>query len=297
MRVGLVGVGRWGRLVLRDLVALDCQVVAVARRDETRRAARDGGASSVVPEVSQIGDVDGVVVVVPVAVHGEVVEEVLDRVEVPVFVEKPLTNDPASSRRVAERGVDRLFVMDKWRYHPAVETLRDLARSGELGRVVGLRTTRVQWRTSHHDVDGIWILAPHDLAIALEILDHLPQPRAAAAQAGDAGAGLVGLLGEDPWLCLEVSTASPGWRREVVVYCDRGSARLSDGYADHVEVARDGSETLERIPVSTELPLLRELRAFLRHLEGGAPPRSSAEEGVRAVETIARLRELAGMAR
>ena len=49
----------------------------------------------------------------------------------------------------------------------------------------------------------------------------------------------------------------------------------------------------ERRPISSEFPLLRELRAFVEHLEGGPPPKSSAAEGVAEVATIARLRELA----
>ena len=50
-------------------------------------------------------------------------------------------------------------------------------------------------------------------------------------------------------------------------------------------------------PISTELPLLRELRAFVEHLRGGPPPRSSAREGAEIVETIAELRSLAGLPR
>ena len=47
--------------------------------------------------------------------------------------------------------------------------------------------------------------------------------------------------------------------------------------------------------MSPELPLLRELRAFLDHLDGGPPPRSSAAEGAAIVRTISELRLLAGL--
>jgi predicted dehydrogenase len=49
--------------------------------------------------------------------------------------------------------------------------------------------------------------------------------------------------------------------------------------------------------VSTELPLLRELRAFLDHLDGGPPPLSSAADGAAIVDALATLRELAGLDR
>ena len=53
-----------------------------------------------------------------------------------------MTADAASARRLAERAPDRLFVMDKWRYHPGVEAMRREARSGRLGRVLTIRTSR-----------------------------------------------------------------------------------------------------------------------------------------------------------
>lgn len=139
MRIGLVGVGAWGRNVLRDLLSLECEVTAVGRSESSRAAALDGGATAWVDRLDDIPPVDGVVVVVPVSVHAEVLDQVLTARDVPVFVEKPLTCDPRSARRLADRGRDRLFVMDKWRYHPGVEALRDLGRAGDIGPVQGLR--------------------------------------------------------------------------------------------------------------------------------------------------------------
>jgi hypothetical protein len=41
------------------------------------------------------------------------------------------------------------------------------------------------------------------------------------------------------------------------------------------------------------MPLLAELRAFVEHLQGGPPPRSSAAEAVAIVERVAATIELA----
>jgi hypothetical protein len=68
---------------------------------------------------------------------------------------------------------------------------------------------------------------------------------------------------------------------------------LPHGYSGHVLLATD--EEPEKRAISTELPLLRELRAFVEHLDGGPPPRSSAQEGAEVVTTIAELRRLAGL--
>ena len=278
MKVGLVGCGKWGKHILRDLTGLGCEVQVVTSSGR----------------VSDLEGVDGIVVATPTTTHADITEQSLAH-GVPVFVEKPLTDDPEDAERIAEAAPDRVFVMDKWRYHPGVELLAEIARSSELGRVVGLRTTRIGWGNPH-DVDAVWILAPHDLSIALEILGSVPPPTSAVALSLDGSAeGLVGLLGESPWHVLEVSARSVDRRREVALVCEEGVAVLPDGFSDHVIVATNGGP--EQRPISTELPLLRELRAFAEHLDGGPAPKSSAREGAEIVRTIAELRRLAGLAR
>ena len=49
--------------------------------------------------------------------------------------------------------------MDKWRYHPAILELGQIAKSGILGRPVGLRTIRVQ-PDNRHEEDATWVLDP-----------------------------------------------------------------------------------------------------------------------------------------
>jgi predicted dehydrogenase len=291
-RVGLVGCGKWGQFILRDLLSLGCSVTVVARSAESR--ARAEGAAEIVGSVDDLPELDGIVIATPTTTHAAVIEQALEH-GVPVYAEKPLTNDPAAADRLVALAGNRLFVMDKWRYHPGVELLRDLARDGSLGEVRGVLTTRNGWGNQHDNVDPVWVVAPHDLSIALEILGELPGARAAVADVGGNEAlGLIGFLGERPWHRLEVSARSPERRREVRLLCAEGVALLADAYSDHVLVRREGADEPERREISTELPLLRELRAFLEHLEGGPAPRSSAAEGALVVRRIADLRALAG---
>lgn len=267
----------------------------VARSPASRERAAEGGATEIADAVGALR-VDGVVVATPTSTHAEVVEEAL-ALGVPVYVEKPLTADLASARRLAELAPERLFVMDKWRYHPGVRELARIARSGELGEVVGIHSRRVTLGHRYSDVDTVWIHAPHDLAIALEVLGEVPAPRQAVPElVGGELAGLTAILGEAPWLVLEVSTLAPAHRRELRLVCEGGVAQLDGGYADAVVVGRAGAidaDSVEQRPLDGELPLLAELRAFVEHLEGGPPPLSSAAEGVAIVEAVEQMVALA----
>ena len=235
--VGLVGCGRWGALILRDLRTLGCDVPVVARSQASRERARSGGASTIVADLSELPALDGVIVATPTSTHAEVVEVALAR-GVPVFVEKPLCDDASRARRIAEGHPQQLFVMDKWRYHPGVQELARMLRAGHLGAPVGIVARRVAWGNHHLDVDPLWTYLPHDLAIVLEVFGYLPTPRVAAPEViRGALVGATVLLGDAPWVSLEVSTSAPGSRRELRLIGEEGCAVLDGGYADSLLVS------------------------------------------------------------
>ena len=295
MRIALVGCGRWGRYILRDLVSLGCEVTVVARSDGSRDRATAGEATAIVGDAADLRGMDGIVVATPTSTHAAVLAQVLSH-GVPVFVEKPLTDDPAAARILAERAGNRLFVMDKWRYHPGVETMAAMARSGEYGSLRAIHSRRVSWGHDHDDVDAVWILLPHDLAILREIAGHLPEATGAVGTfTSTKHTALTGFLGPKPVCTVEVSSLSPIRERRILVEFDDAVALLDDAYATAVRVVRKDSGEETAVPLPSTMPLLQELAVFLEHLRGGPAPRSSAGEGVEAVERIARLREMAGI--
>jgi predicted dehydrogenase len=295
MRIGLVGCGRWGRYILRDLVSLGCKVTVVARSQESRERARSGGASAIVARVDDLPEVDGIVVATPTSTHALVVADAL-ALGTPVFVEKPLTDDPVSARRLADAAGDRLFIMDKWRYHPGVEAMAAMARSGEHGPLRAIHTRRLVWGHDHDDVDAVWILLPHDLAIVSEIAGRLPAAiGAVGAVRSIQHAALTGLLGPDPMCTVDVSSLSPVREHRLLVEFEDAVALLTDTYSTSIRVVRKGSGEETEVPLSADMPLLRELAAFVAHVRGGPAPRSSAHEGAETVERIASLRAMAGI--
>jgi predicted dehydrogenase len=297
IQVGLVGCGRWGRHILRDLRSLGAEVSVCVPSEEGRARARDLGAVSVHARPEDLPEAAGYVVASPTVTHAAVVEALIPRGR-PIYVEKPLTVETASAERILRAAPNQVFCMDKWRWHPGIEMLRDLARGGALGELRALRSFRLGWGNPHADVDAIWILIPHDLSITLEVLGTLPPAVAAFTAAPGRADGLLAVLEapDGPRVTLEVSAEHPVSRRALTVIGSTGSAQLGDSYDDAVLIRRPGDDGRgEKIQVSTEFPLLRELRGFMEHLAGGPPPRSSAADASEGVRRIAELRALAGL--
>jgi len=225
--VGLLGCGGWGKLILRDLKCLGAKVAVLARGSASHANAVAGGADSIVDCFKELPDVDAYVVAVPTNLHAEFIYKVIPKHK-PVFCEKPLTHNFEAAKSIVAEAGDRIFVMDKWRYHGGVLALKAIANSEELGPVLGIKTTRVQWGSPHEDVEMDWILLPHDLTIALEILGFVPQPRGAVAEISTGGlVGLSGLLeSEGVWINFEVGIRSQNHRRMIELRCRDGVAWL-----------------------------------------------------------------------
>jgi predicted dehydrogenase len=306
LRIGLIGCGHWGRHVLRDLLTCGCEVEVVAVSPDSAANARNGRASRIVSRISELSQVDGVVVVTPASTHVQVIEDVLaQRPGLPIYTEKPLTTDPALARRVASTSGAHVFVMHKWRYHPGVLALAEIARSSELGPVVGVRVVREQWGFRRRDVDSIWTHFTHVLSIVLEVLGNIPQPLSAGIdRAGADIAGMTAHLGTAPWVAVHDSVRARTPRRELHLHCEGGTASLDDSYADGIDVIRmrdldaiGGTPAVERRAISTKLPLLSQIEVFLEFVRGRGPaPKGTVAEDAAIVQAIASLRTLAGEA-
>lgn len=293
--IGLIGCGAWGRHILRDLKSCGAKVHVVAKGEVSRRNAAAHGADSIVGTPADLPAVDGYIVAVPSSLHAEVIEALLPSRR-PIYTEKPMTSDVASARRIVELAGDRVFVMHKWCYHPGIERIRQEIASGRFGTIRGIQIQRWGWGCPHTDVSAVWILMPHDLSIVQHWLGTLPELRwMRPTLLGAPDLGMIVQLGGDgtPPVTIDMSIAGPEHRRVFTVVCSQATVELRDSYDTAIRVRRgppgDPAAVSDSIEVGGDMPLLLEIRAFLRHLEGGPPPMSSAAEGLAVVERCAEI--------
>jgi predicted dehydrogenase len=297
IRLALLGCGLWGRLILRDSLSLGASVWVVDPTAGARTAAREMGADGVRESLDGIPEVDGIIVASPASTHYRVISDALDR-GVPIYCEKPFTLDLDEAHDLMDRAGDRIFVMHVWRYHPAIQRMRDLAADGALGEVRWLRTVRTNWTSPRTDCDPVWTLLPHDLSIILEITGEIPR---VASAVGEFRSGCpVGMLaqfaGRYP-IVAEVSTSYEQKRRDVRVHGDQAIASFR-GDGGGLWLLRPGAKgglRQECVPVDNEPALLREIRAFIDYLRGGPAPRSGRNDALLISEAMHRIRVMAGI--
>jgi predicted dehydrogenase len=283
LRVGLIGCGRWGANIARDLRALHVDL-AIADPVTGEYAS-----------LHALPPCDAYVVATPTTDHVTTIAALLPYGK-PVFCEKPLSADAAALRALPEAARELVFVMDKWRYHPAVEELGRLARAGTLGAPYGVTTRRLDVRHAHADVDCTWILLPHELAIATEVLGRAPAALAANASFHDGR--IVGMVSHlragDAYAVSFISASWPVRSRTVEAAFAGGVATFCDDDESAIVLMRARSAERETVRVPFAPPLQRELAAFVAHAAGaGPPPKATFADGLAAVRTIERLRELA----
>jgi len=173
LRVGVIGYGYWGPNVVRNFQSQEHSRVSMVcdRRPEAlERIARAHPDIEVVNDVSSLlrsPRIDVVAVVTPVWTHFELAKAALNNGK-HVFVEKPfaLTSGQAEELiELAHRKHLKIMVDHTFLFTGAVRKIKQLVDAKELGDLYYYDTMRVNLGLFQHDVNVVWDLAPHDLAI------------------------------------------------------------------------------------------------------------------------------------
>ncbi len=264
LRLAVFGVGRWGVNLLRNFLALpEAEVVAIvdprpAQLEQVRQRFELADAVTLTTDWAAVmarSDIDGVVIATPAATHYELIRSALTQGK-HVLAEKPLTLDASECEilcQLAETHNRQLVVDHTYLFHPVVEKGRSLLAEGQLGPLRYGYATRTNLGPVRQDVDALWDLAIHDIAIFNNWLGETPTTVQAHGQGWlQPEAGTAPLFPQDladvVWVHLTYPSgfkatvhlcwANPDKQRRLCVVGDQGTLVMDELQANSLVIQR-----------------------------------------------------------
>jgi len=318
INVAVIGFGYWGPNVVRNFSAVDGATVSHVcdlSQERLRRAKRLFPFLTVTDSIEEVlsnPTIDLIAVATPVTSHYELGMRALSAGK-HAFIEKPLASSSKQAGELvahAKRSDLKLFVDHTFVFTPAVRKMREIYSRGELGRPLYYDSVRINLGIFQHDVNVVWDLVVHDLAILDHVFEgRLPQTVACtgAAHFGNHLADLayVTLKYDDDFIAhIHVNWLAPVKVRQVLlcgdkrmlIYDDNSAAEKIKVYDSGVEVARAedvyrllvqyraGDMYSPRLDNSEALEL--EAENVIDSIRGLAQPVCGGEVGLRVVSIL-----------
>jgi predicted dehydrogenase len=184
--IAILGVGRWGVHLVRNFLAHpQANLLAIAdpnqeRLDYCRQQfdldRTDLKLTTNWESIQQNSQINALVIATPASTHYQLIKEAL-KLGYHVLSEKPLTLNFLECEeltRIAQEKKLQLFIDHTYLFHPAVKKGQEIIKKGDLGTLRYGYASRTNLGPVRQDVDALWDLAIHDLAIFNHFLGQNP---------------------------------------------------------------------------------------------------------------------------
>ncbi|HDP98148.1 MAG TPA: Gfo/Idh/MocA family oxidoreductase [bacterium] len=182
INVAVVGCGYWGPNLIRNFVQIPesnmkiCCDLKSERIDRISKLYPNLQTTNRLQDILEDSDIDVVAIATPVYSHFEIAKKCLEYNK-HVMIEKPLASSTEQCLELialAESKQRILMVGHTFEYTAAVNQVKELVQSGELGEIFYINCIRANLGLFQPDINVIWDLAPHDLSILMYIMEKYP---------------------------------------------------------------------------------------------------------------------------
>lgn len=182
INIAIIGYGYWGPNLVRNFAgANDCNVHTVVdfrseRLEVVKRNHPNVNTSNNTDDVFNNKEIDAVVIATPVFTHFELAKKALEKGK-HVLLEKPMTSSVEEAEQLIElanKNKKVLMVDHTFLYTGAVQKMKSMIDSGEIGNVKYFDSTRINLGLFQPDINVLWDLAPHDISILNYLVDKNP---------------------------------------------------------------------------------------------------------------------------
>jgi predicted dehydrogenase len=320
LTMGVIGYGYWGPNLVRNFAeAPGAQVTALSdmRPDRLKAALKRYPALKTTANYRDLlndPEIDAVAIATPVSTHFALAMEAL-KAGKHVLVEKPMTSTSKEAERLideAERRHLTLMVDHTFAYTGAVRKIKELIANGSAGDIYYYDSVRVNLGLFQHDVNVLWDLAVHDLAILDYVLPFNPCAVSATGIGHLPGKpeniAYLTLFFDHPliahihvnWLApVKVRRTLIGGSRQMIVYDDLEPSEKIKTYDKGVTLnGNSDPESKYQLLVGYRVgdmwaphldmteALLTEAAHFVRCVEQGEAPETDGNSGLRVVRIL-----------
>ena len=309
VNVCVVGCGHWGKNLIRSFSEIG-RLYGICDLDQDKAVRMAGsypGTACFETYDSVLGDpgVDAVVLATPAERHFDMALAAIEAGK-DVFVEKPLALEWQDGVELVEAARARgriLMVGHLLHYHPAVIKLKQLIRSGALGRIEYIYSNRLSMGKIRREENALWSFAPHDISVILSLVGSSPLQVTATGgaylQPNIADVTVSQLLFDHGTRAhIFVSWLHPYKEQRLVVIGSKQMAVFEDSRPDRklmlfnkqIELRNGGFEVMKPEGTVVEFdptePLRRECLHFLECVESRNRPDTPGEEGIRVLQVL-----------
>ena len=182
IKVGIIGYGYWGPNLVRNFMNIEgCTVTHICDLDFKKLEIAKKKYPSInitnsIDEIFENLEINAIVVATPVSTHYDLASKSLESNK-HTLVEKPLTNNVEQAQILGKKAKDKnkiLMIDHTYLYTPAIQKIKELIDSDSLGEIQYIDSTRINLGLFQTDVNVMWDLAVHDIAICCYLLKEKP---------------------------------------------------------------------------------------------------------------------------
>jgi UDP-2-acetamido-3-amino-2,3-dideoxy-glucuronate N-acetyltransferase len=300
--------GYWGKNLVRNFHQLGALRVVCDSDPRVRDLiARDYAGAEYCTSYEDLlknPNVSGVALATPATKHYEMAKAALEAGK-DVFVEKPLAIEVKQGEELVKLAAARgrmLFVGHILQYHPAVLKLRELVRTGALGRVQYIYSNRLNIGKIRNEENILWSFAPHDISVMLALLNEKPE-RISCTGGTYLSPGVSDVTVSNfsfpsgVQAHIFVSWLHPVKEQRLVVVGSEKMAVFDDGATNKLVVYPHKVEWKDRVPTAVKAdaepvaldngePLKAECQAFLDSIASRKPAVTDGNEGLLVLKVL-----------
>jgi len=319
LRVGLIGYGYWGPNLVRNFAEASGAEVAAISDLQPDRLAKVKSRYPAIKTTTDYHDlvnddsIDAIAIVTPVSTHFALARQALEAGK-HVFVEKPLAESSAHAAWLVQQAKERqkvLMVDHTFVYTSAVQKIRELVAGNHLGKIYYYDSVRVNLGLFQHDVNVLWDLAVHDLAIIDYVfgglaptavsatgMSHVPgQPENIAYLTLFFPENLIAHIHVN-WLApVKIRRTLVGGSKKMIVYDDLEPSEKVKVYDKGITVGNSLEKVYRMLihyragdmwapQLEMNEALQQEVAQFIQCIEHGRQPIADGEAGLRVVRIL-----------